>query len=519
MQPIIGLDFGNFNTFPCFIADFDIGTRMGGQVRDLVPANAETRDGIPSVYFYSKRVGYVLIGESAVRRRAVPEQNRLRYLKRHLGETITLDDRTIAYDDAITQVIQYAVRSANEELQKQWHLSTNLISLSYPAAYTFAQLQLLIQLAERGTLNDGTRIKVYGTIAEPAAAALDYLAEFVKSNTDTTVLTYDLGGGTFDLGLVSVYPKGRKRKTGETYYYDVINTRGVAKLGGTEFDDVMYTLLFDKIRTTLNPNEKAKLRNAAESVKVQLSGTPEEVVTIEAGGDYIDIPITRKEFEDASKDLIDETIKETRDIINDHKNQRPEIILLTGGASQMPAIKNALEREFPDYRGKIVSHRPSKAIAYGAARFGTTEKIEEPMISTGGGGSVVLRIPRDIGIGFNLNSDRPDADVDHVTTYVKAGTELPFEGEYKTSSTRYENQMTSNFLVYEAIGTNPKSGRMEDWTEIMRVKLKREGEVPKGTESETRIRIDKSARVSIDARDASNPENAVHNDVQLKINN
>ena len=109
MQPIIGLDFGNFNTFPCFIADFDIGTRMGGQVRDLVPANAETRDGIPSVYFYSKRVGYVLIGESAVRRRAVPEQNRLRYLKRHLGETITLDDRIIAYDDAITQVIQYAV--------------------------------------------------------------------------------------------------------------------------------------------------------------------------------------------------------------------------------------------------------------------------------------------------------------------------------------------------------------------------------------------------------------------------
>ena len=49
MQPIIGLDFGNFNTFPCFIADFDIGTRMGGQVRDWVPANAETRDGIPSV--------------------------------------------------------------------------------------------------------------------------------------------------------------------------------------------------------------------------------------------------------------------------------------------------------------------------------------------------------------------------------------------------------------------------------------------------------------------------------------
>ena len=79
--------------------------------------------------------------------------------------------------------------------------------------------------------------------------------------------------------------------------------------------------------------------------------------------------------------------------------------------------------------------------------------------------------------------------------------------------------MTSSFSVYEAIGTNPESERMEDWTEIMGVDIKREGKVPKGTESETRIRIDKSARVSIDARDISNPESAVHNDVQLKINN
>ena len=109
--------------------------------------------------------------------------------------------------------------------------------------------------------------------------------------------------------------------------------------------------------------------------------------------------------------------------------------------------------------------------------------------------------------------------MDYVITYVKAGTELPFEGEYQTSSTRYENQMTSSFSVYEAIGTNPESERMEDWTEIMGVDIKREGKVPKGTESETRIRIDKSARVSIDARDISNPESAVHNDVQLKINN
>ena len=95
MAAIIGLDFGNFNTVPCYISDFDIETRMGGTVRDLIPPKAETRDGIPSVYFYSKSLG-VLIGENAVESRAVPLENRLRYLKRHLGEEIVINDNRIS---------------------------------------------------------------------------------------------------------------------------------------------------------------------------------------------------------------------------------------------------------------------------------------------------------------------------------------------------------------------------------------------------------------------------------------
>lgn len=72
---------------------------------------------------------------------------------------------------------------------------------------------------------------------------MDYLAEFAKSSAETTVLTYDLGGGTFDLGLVAAYPKGRQNASGHTYYYDIINTDGINDLGGTEFDEVMYQIL------------------------------------------------------------------------------------------------------------------------------------------------------------------------------------------------------------------------------------------------------------------------------------
>ena len=174
-KPVIGLDFGNYNSFTCFISNFNEGTKIGGIVYDLVPP--ELKNGIPSVFFHSKKIG-TLCGEDAVRNRAKPVENRKRYLKRHLGDTMTLDDgnTTISYDVAITEVIQHCVRKANEQLKSRFQVTTNLISLSYPASYTFAQRQRLIELAEKATLTDGTKVKVYGTIAEPAAAALDYLA-------------------------------------------------------------------------------------------------------------------------------------------------------------------------------------------------------------------------------------------------------------------------------------------------------------------------------------------------------
>ena len=513
MAAIIGLDFGNFNTVPCYISDFDIETRMGGTVRDLIPPKAETRDGIPSVYFYSKSLG-VLIGENAVESRAVPLENRLRYLKRHLGEEIVINDNRISYDEAITQVIQHAVRSANKRLYERDHLSTNLIALAYPASYHFSQVIKLIELAEKATLDDGTHIKVNGTIAEPAAAALDYLAGYEKSDRDTTVLVYDLGGGTFDLGLVSAYPRGKKRPTGEIYYYDVINTRGLPKLGGAEFDDVIYEILLKKIGKSLNARQKIKLKNEAEAVKVRLTDSLSSTAALEIGDEYVEVPVTRTEFENATKKLVEMTINETRIMLDEHANHKPEKILLTGGASRMPMIKETLERAFPEYKGKIEIHNPSMAIACGAARYGTKEKNEEPSIGhneNGGKGITIIRIPRDIGIEFTDKDNR-----DYVVTYVKAGTELPFDGGYRLSATRYDDQRESNFLVCEANKTEPDKYSLGDWDEIMRVKIIRDYYVPKGTESETCIKIDKSARVQIDARDTDYPDKIVHNEVDRK---
>ncbi len=370
MLPIIGLDFGDHNSFACFISDFGIGTRMGGTVYDLL--RTRLGEGIPSVFFYSKRVGETLLCENAVKPRAFPLHNRLSCLRRHLGEIVQLDDRTIYYDQAITDVIQHCIRSANKKLQDGWQMTTNLVSLSYPASYTFAQKQRLIELAEKATLEDGTRVKVYGTIAEPAAAALDYLAEFAKSNKDTTVLTYDLGSRDFELGLVSVYPKGRKNRDGYLYFYDTIDSRGIPGLGGADFDEVMFQLLYNKVRVPfpLNSNNMILLRDIAENTKVELSESTEEMPMLYVGDDFIDIPVSRREFEEASKGLLQKTIDATKRILDEHPNQKPEIILLTGGASQMPMVKRELEEALPQYKDKTIIFSSNSAIAYGAARYG-----------------------------------------------------------------------------------------------------------------------------------------------------
>ena len=268
MQPIIGLDFGDSRVFPSFIHDLDIGTRMGGTAHDLLPARLG--EGIPSVYFYSRRVGGALLCENAMRVRAMPSENRLGCLRRHLGETTQLDGMSISYDRAITDVLQHCIRSANKELYNGWRLTTNLIFLSYPAEYTLAQRQYLVGLAENAILEDGTRVKVCGTIAEPAAAALDCVIEMhkVKSYMDRTVLVYNLGKHDFNLSLVAVYPQGRKHRNGGTYYYDIIHIGSVPKLGGAEFDEIMFKLLSEKVKTSLNANSIATLRHLAEEAKI-----------------------------------------------------------------------------------------------------------------------------------------------------------------------------------------------------------------------------------------------------------
>lgn len=87
--PVIGVDFGDCTTIMSFIDEYDPVNRMSGVVHNLVPLRFW--DGIPNVYYYSRKVGKTLCGQEAISSKAKPEQNRLRNLRRHLGEKIQID--------------------------------------------------------------------------------------------------------------------------------------------------------------------------------------------------------------------------------------------------------------------------------------------------------------------------------------------------------------------------------------------------------------------------------------------
>ncbi|MBR6744765.1 MAG: Hsp70 family protein, partial [Clostridia bacterium] len=437
----------------------------------------------------------------AVSVRATPVENRLRYLKRHLNETVILDDREIEINDAITEVIQFCVREANTRLLNDFGETTNWISLAYPVTYTISDRMKLVELAERATLEDGTRVKVISTIAEPAAAALDYLAVQHKTYEDTTILVYDLGGDTFNLTLVAAYPRGH-RINGSWTYYNIIDNCSSYDVGGIDFDQALFELLKQKVSATLNGDflserEEAHLRDICEETKLELSHCDLSYPVIAHHGETLDISVTRQEFEAQTRTLLMKTVEMTKKIIMENPNYKPEYILLTGGASQMPMVEAALKKYLPDYANKIRMHNPTLAIACGAARYGIPE-WREPGLA----GIIrlpyedFLCLPHDIGICLTDG----ETHTQFIETLALQGTHLPLLSKWHKFTIADDGQPSILLHAYRSTTENPDRYEIErDYEKIMSMSIDRGKPKPGGTVIKARIRIDRKGFLRLEA--------------------
>jgi len=225
--------------------------------------------------------------------------------------------------------------------------------------------------------NDGQRqaTKDAGAIAgmdvlriinEPTAAAIAYGLNTKHEKGERLVLIFDLGGGTFDVSLLSI----------EEGIFEVKAVAGDSHLGGEDFDNRMVEFFCDEFKKKYkkdlhsNPRALRRLRTACERAKRNLSAATTATVQIDSLMDGIDFnsTITRAKFEQINSDLFNSTIDPVKRVLTDAKVDKQQIhdVVLVGGSTRIPKIQDLL-KDFFNGKELCKNINPDEAVAYGAA--------------------------------------------------------------------------------------------------------------------------------------------------------
>merc|ERR1719370_1242953 len=230
--------------------------------------------------------------------------------------------------------------------------------VTVPAYFNDAQRQAT---KDAGTIAGMTVLRI---INEPTAAAIAYGLD--KKHKETNIMVYDLGGGTFDVSLLTL----------DEGVFEVVATNGDTHLGGEDFDQRVIEFFVKsfkrkhKIDIRQNARALAKLRREVEKAKRALSATHQVKIEIESfvqGMDFSET-LTRARFEELNNDLFRKTLKPVATVLKDGGLKKSEVdeVVLVGGSTRIPKVQK-LVKDF--FGGKEPSRgiNPDEAVAYGAA--------------------------------------------------------------------------------------------------------------------------------------------------------
>jgi len=208
-------------------------------------------------------------------------------------------------------------------------------------------------------------LNVLRIINEPTAAAIAYGLD-KKTEGEKNVLIFDLGGGTFDVSLLTI----------EDGIFEVKATAGDTHLGGEDFDNRLVNHFVQEFKRkykkdiSTNPRSLRRLRTACERAKRTLSSSTQTSIEIDSLYEGIDFytSITRARFEELNSDLFRNVIEPVEKVLNDSKLDKSSIheIVLVGGSTRIPKIQS-LVSSFFNGKEPSKSINPDEAVAYGAA--------------------------------------------------------------------------------------------------------------------------------------------------------
>ncbi len=370
MATAVGIDLGTTNSV--------IAAMEGGQPQ--VISNAEGNRTTPSVVAFLDS-GERLVGQMARRQAILNPKGTIYSAKRFIGrnyDEVTSELNAVSFDvvpgpdgaarfevngkqyapeEISAQVLRKLVEDAGKFLGER---VTEAV-ITVPAHFNDAQRQATKDAGKIAGL------EVLRIINEPTAAALAYGMDKLKNET---VLVFDLGGGTFDVSILTV---------GEGVV-EVMATAGDTHLGGDDFDRRIVDYLADEFKKSngidlrSDPQALQRLFEAAEKAKVELSAVTQTAVNLPfvtadaSGPKHLNVNLMRSTFDQLTADLVERCREPVKQAMEDAKVTTDDIdqVILVGGSTRIPAVQN-LVRRMSGGREPNMTVNPDEVVAIGAA--------------------------------------------------------------------------------------------------------------------------------------------------------
>lgn len=507
---VFGIDLGTTYSAVASIDEFDRPTVVANDINEQTTPSA--------VYFESEE--NVVVGVEAKNMAEIEPEAVVQFVKRFMGrrdEFLFEHDGRQYEPEEISAII---LKGLVEKAQLTLDDDISDVVITVPAYFDETQ--------RVATRNAGVMagLNVLDIVNEPIAAAFSYGVQ--NKEAEETILVYDLGGGTFDVSVIRVDSEGVR----------ILVTGGNHELGGKDWDDRLINWLaaaFEEengVNPLTDPHAHQELRMKAEAVKKRLSQKMKDPFTFSFAGNHSRIEVAREKFEEITADLLDQTVQVTKETLEELAEKTGDNsidrILLVGGSSLMPMVKERIDGEF-GIESQV--HDPAECVAKGAAVWAVKARINGLAESVGydtqtGEGDkeafdeVLEAEMEDLAVrdrefylglpgktGGNVSSHSYgllawDQGMEIVVPLITRNTEIPFilESQPGQFGTAEDNQSTIEIVMMEADGDSLDP---DDCKEIGRGTVELPAGVQRGSEVEIRFDYAGDGTMTLAAREVS----------------